>query len=89
MVDGAEEQCLTHRDADDLALSDAEFLWRGGFRRILPEVGTHTDGVPRAPRPLSASDLLLARYLARWPKHDAPFEISDRMLAEAEAIEKG
>ena len=88
-----DEPCLTAADVDQLALADTEFLWRFGFRRIVP--GT-ADEARRALRPLKPADMLLARYLARWPKDEEPMalppwvhELAQKIEGEAAEAEAG
>ena len=80
---GEPEICLTSSDVDVLAQSDTEFLWRHGFRRVIP--GAHEDirNAVRTPRPL---DALLARYHSRWPKEEADFVVPKWAQAEAEEL---
>jgi hypothetical protein len=88
-----DEPCLTAADVDQLTLADTEFLWRFGFRRIVPGAA---DEARRALRPLKPADMLLARYLARWPKDEEPMalppwvhELAQRIEGEAAESEAG
>ena len=86
--EGEPELCLSPSDVDALAQADTEFLWRAGFRRIIP--GQDED-VRDAVRPPLRLDTLLARYYSRWPKEEPPYQeppwAADevRQVQEAEA----
>ena len=79
------EQCLTSLEVDHLAWADTEFLYRFGFRRVLPGAN---DDLRQALFPARASDQLLSRYLTRWPKDDEPFQVPGWANEEAEAAER-
>ena len=80
---GEPEICLTSTDVDVLAQSDTEFMWRHGFRRLIP--GDHED-VRNAVRPPKPLDALLARYHSRWPKQEGRFVVPKWAEAEAEEL---
>lgn len=84
LLPGEAETCLTPRDVDIFAQFDTEWLWRFGFRRVVP--GEFED-VRTALRPLRPRDTLLARYLRRWPKDDPPYQPPAWMHDEAETAE--
>ena len=69
------------------ARAQVEFLWRAGFRRVLPDGGGPHDDDHRSLRSPTPADLLLARYLLRWPKRDVAFEVSQSALDEATKAE--
>ena len=78
------EICLTSREVDVLAQADTEYLWRFGFRRIVP--GADED-VRRALKPLRKVDTLLTRYLERWPKQEERYVPPPWANDEAESAE--
>ena len=80
-----EEPCLTRQDTTQLALTDLEWFMRFGYRRVVPGPA---EEVRRALRPLRPIDQTLNRYLSRWPKQEAEFELPDWLLAMAEAAER-
>jgi hypothetical protein len=67
---GEPEICLSAADVDTLALSDTEFLWRFGFRRIVPGNDEDVRVALHPPQPL---DTLLTRYHSRWPKEETDY----------------
>jgi hypothetical protein len=76
--------CVSADDIDALTQTDVEWLWRSGFRRILPG---DDDDLRRSLRPQQASDELLARYLGRWPKAEGAYESSVGGIELAEALD--
>ena len=83
-LDAEPEACLTARDVDTLAQADAEWLWRFGWRRIVPGPD---DDIRATVRPPHTVDALLTRYLNRWPKPEPgyrPPEWFDEVAVAAE-----
>ena len=70
--EGESEVCVSAAEVDVLAQADTEWLWRFGWRRIVP--GADED-VRAGVRARSAHDALLARYHSRWPKEEDPYSV--------------
>ena len=84
-LDSEPEACLTARDVDTLAHADAEWLWRFGWRRVVPGPD---DDLRAAVRPPRKADALLTRYLSRWPKPEPGYRLPEWLDEVAAAAEE-
>jgi Na+-transporting methylmalonyl-CoA/oxaloacetate decarboxylase gamma subunit len=68
------ERCVGAAELDALAQVYAEWLWRAGFRRVVPGVADDVRRALLGQAPQQSLDSLLLRYLERWPRHEEPWE---------------
>lgn len=69
---GEAETCLSAADVDMLTQSDVEYLWRFGWRRVVPGMD---EDVRTAVRMRGMRDGVLAKYLSRWPKEEVAYSV--------------